>query len=179
MLLSAICVQCDLIHDVLIHEGPSGPEVAIFSPERGGFSTPNTPDNVKYYLDQAHRAESVGATSAAVTMYRSAVEMLLYEQGYTSGMLAAKIQALLDATSPPPWRDQIDPDYLEVMKQLGNAATHPNDGDVQRQNVLDRELLVHVRAVFEELLDLVYERPAIAAARKANLQAAAASFKTP
>src|SRR5664280_3689902 len=84
-LFAMTCVQCQLRHTVLVHSGPDGPEIAIFSPERGGFSTPNTPENVRYYLDQAHRAESVGAPSAAVAMYRSAVEMLLFEQGYEEG----------------------------------------------------------------------------------------------
>jgi len=99
-LFTATCVQCQLRHDVVVHQGPDGPEIAIFSPERGGFSTPNTPDGVKYYLDQAHRAETVGAASAAVTMYRSALEMLLYEQSYTKGMLNKKIEDLMADSSP-------------------------------------------------------------------------------
>lgn len=172
----ATCIQCELRHDVVVHTGPDGPEIAIFSPERGGFSTPNTPDGVKHYLDQAHRAESVGATSAAVTMYRSAFEMLLFQQSYVSGMLHKKIEDLLADANAPAWREQIDPDYLKVMKALGNAATHPNDGDIEKQKTLDRSLLIQVRAVFEELLDLVYERPVKEAERKARLTAAAESF---
>jgi hypothetical protein len=92
-------------------------------------------------------------------------------------MLNQKIADLEAATSPPRWRDQIDTEYFEVMKALGNAAIHPNDGDVERQSVLDRELLLQVRALFEELLDVIYERPAKEAARKAALKAAADSFK--
>ncbi len=176
-LFSATCVQCKLVHDILVHKGPDGPEIAIFSPERGGFSTPHTPDRVRYYLDQAHRAESVGAASAAVSMYRSAAEMLLYEQGYDRGMLNEKITALLADETPPPWRAQIDADYFDIVKALGNAAIHPNDGDTSKQQVLDRSLLLDVRLVWEELLDVVYERPAAAAARKASLQAAANSFR--
>jgi hypothetical protein len=178
-LFGVMCVQCNLGHDVLVHQGPDGPELAIFSPERGGFSTPHCPENVRYYLDQAHRAESVGATSGAVAMYRSALEMLLYEQGYTDGMLNKKIESLMSSTAAPAWRDQIDPDYLGVMKELGNAAIHPNDGDIEKQTALDRSLLLQIRMVFEELLDRVYERPAKDAERKANLTAVAASFSTP
>jgi hypothetical protein len=176
-LFAVSCTQCQLRHDVLVHLGPDGPEIAVFSAERGGFSTPNTPPSVKYYLDQAHRSESVGATSAAVTMYRSALEMLLYDQGYTNGMLDQKIKDLSADTKAPAWRDRIDSEYLDVMKKLGNKAVHPNDGDVEKQKVLDRSLLQQLRTVFEELLDQVYERPAIEAARKAKLSAAAESFK--
>jgi hypothetical protein len=146
--------------------GPDGSELAIFSPARGGFSTPHTPESVKYYLDQAHRAESVGATSAAVAMYRSAAEMLLHHEGYTSGMLAKKIADLQADAAPPRWRGQIDADYLEILKTLGNAAIHPNDGDITRQQHLDRELLHNVRLVWEELLQTIYEQPAAAAARR-------------
>ena len=94
-LFSMVCLQCGTQHTALVHLGPDGYELAIFSAERGGFSTPSTPSNVSYYLDQAHRAESVGATSAAAGMYRSALEMLLYEQGYKNGMLGQKIKDLL------------------------------------------------------------------------------------
>jgi hypothetical protein len=58
------------------------------------------------------------------------------------------------------------------LKKLGNAATHPNDGDVEKQEGLDRELVIQVRAAFEELLDTIYERPAKAAARQQQLSEA-------
>lgn len=178
-LFTMMCAQCKSLHTALVHEGPDGYELAIFSAERGGFSTPHTPDSVSYYLDQAHRAESVGATSAAAGMYRSALEMLLYVQGYTKGMLKTKIDDLLADTNPPKWRDQIHPDYLDALKDIGNGAMHPNDGDVKRQRVLDGALLGLLRGVFEEILDAAYERPAVEAARRAKLASAAKSFTTP
>ena len=173
------CVQCGLQHSAMVHRGPYGVELAIFSPERGGLSTPNTPPAVGYYLDQAHRAEAAGAASAAAGMYRSALEMLLFEQGYAKGMLAAKIKALLDDDNPPTWRDVVDPDYLEALKDIGNGAMHPNDGDIDRQLELDRDLLTLLRSVFEELLIAIYERPAAERLRRAKLAEAAESFRVP
>jgi len=161
------CVQCGLDHVALVHQGPLGPELAIFSKERGGLTTPNTPANVAYYLDQAHRAEQVGALSAAAGMYRSALEMLLYEQGYETGMLNTKIGAFLADENAPIWRDRIDTDYLNALKLIGNGSMHPNDGD----------LLITLRAVFEEVLQVVYERPEAERARKAKLQVATEAFK--
>jgi hypothetical protein len=178
-LFEMTCVQCHTSYSALVHEGPEGWEVAIFSKERGGLSTPNSPVEVAYYLDQAHRAESVGALSAAAAMYRSALEMLLHKEGYEKGMLNTKITDLLADKSPPASRDQIDSDYLDALKQIGNAAIHPNDGDISKQAALDRELLIALRAVFTELLDTIYERPAIEAARKAQLSGAIQSFKNP
>ena len=177
-LFEMTCVQCQTAYLALVHEGPDGWEVAFFSKERGGLSTPNTPSAVSFYLDQAHRSESVGALSAAAAMYRSALEMLLHQEGFTTGMLQKKIADLLASTSPPGWRDQIDSDYLDALKQIGNAAIHPNDGDITRQAALDHDLFIALRAVFTELLDTIYERPAIEAARKAQLSRAIQSFKS-
>lgn len=175
-LFGLACMQCKTEAAVLVYAGPDGPDLAILSSERGGLSTPNTPRGVSYYLDQAYRAESISATSAATAMYRSAVEMLLFEQGYQNGMLNKKIDSLLADPNPPAWREQVDSEYLDVLKQLGNAAIHPNDGDVTKQSVLDRQLLAEIRVVFEELLDIVYERPAREAARKAKLRSASDAF---
>jgi hypothetical protein len=175
-LFTMTCLQCGLDHVALVHDGPDGRELAIFSTARGGLSTPNAPDNVKYYLDQAHRAESVGAVSAAAGMYRSALEMLLYERGFEKGMLDAKIKDLLSAAPPPDWLVRVDSDYLELLKKIANGAMHPNDGDIAHQKVIDRDLLTELRAVFEELLDVIYEEPARKATRKAKLTNASQAF---
>ena len=176
-LFSLMCVQCHADAVAVVYMGPSGPELAILESTSGGVATPNTPPGVAYYLDQAHRAEGRAANSAATAMYRSATEMLLFQQGYENGMLNAKIDALLGDGDPPVWRDRIDPDYLRVLRDLGNAAIHPNDGDIVRQAVLDRKLLLEVRVVFQELLDVIYEEPAQRAARKALLESAAEEFR--
>jgi len=61
---------------------------------RGGVSMPATPDGVAYYLTQASLSQSVGALSAAVGMYRAAVEQILLDQGYTRPMLGPKLADL-------------------------------------------------------------------------------------
>jgi Domain of unknown function (DUF4145) len=175
-LFEMTCVQCLLTHTAVVHKGADGFEMAVFCADRGGFTTPHTPPEVAYYLDQAHRAESVGALSAAAGMYRSALEMLLQEQGYDARMLGPKIKQLTEDPDPPTWLAQIDSAYLGALNKIGNGAMHANDGDIEKQKVLDRELLRLLRAVFEELLDRVYERPAAEAARKARLLATGDSF---
>jgi hypothetical protein len=89
----------------------------------GGLSTPNTPPPVAYYLDQAHRARSVGALSAAAAMYRAALDQILFEQGFTEGTLGPKIGALEKAN--PRWLANLDPAYLTVIKQIGDGAITP------------------------------------------------------
>lgn len=166
-----ICLQCHHETTVIVHKGPAGWELVALPQEYGGLSTPHTPEGVAYYLDQAQRSQSVGARSAAVVMYRSALEHLLHEQGYKTGMLGVRIKALMDDQSPPKWRDELDPDYLTVINALGNAAIHANDGDVAQQAAFETQLLIAVRELFVELLTRIYERPQQDQARMAGLKA--------
>lgn len=54
---------------------------------------------------------------------------------------------------------------------------HPNDGDVERQQLLDRALLLRVRELFEELMDEVYELPHRRKERLEAMEAARGAFK--
>jgi hypothetical protein len=96
---------------VLVHEGPNGIEIVAIPSAYGGVSTPNTPAAVAYYLDQAERSQAVGALSAAVAMYRAALEQLLFDQGYRDGMLAQKITKLIADEKPPRWFEDLDPAF--------------------------------------------------------------------
>jgi hypothetical protein len=155
-----ICVECDAEFAAVVYRGPNGPDLAVHSSVHGGVTTPHTPPGVAYYLDQARRAELGGANSAALAMYRGALEHLLFEQGYTDGMCGKKIAELeKDITSggARKWAVELKTDVLKVIKELGDGAIHPNDGDVQRQRTLDNELLAKVRSLFKLLLYKVYE----------------------
>ena len=174
------CLQCSSRFTAVLYvvDGPST-ELAVFPARHGGITTPHTPDGVAYYLGQAHRAQTVGANSSAVAMYRAALEHLLYEQGYTSGMCGAKLNALkadIAAGKAPKWATELDPAFLMVLNQLGNGAIHPNDGDVGVQAELDSDLLALLGATFEEVLNEVYERSHVAQSRLNSLQQKVAVF---
>lgn len=156
-LFMAQCVQCRRTITILVASGPDGAGIVALPSTYGGLSTPSTPTPVAFYLDQAQRCQAVAAFSGAVAMYRAALEQLLYEQGYTDGMLKKKIDDLIADEKPPRWRDQLDLAFLEAMKDLGNAAIHPNDGDISKQAAFHAGLLYEVRALFEELLEEAYE----------------------
>jgi len=164
----------------LVYQGPAGPDLVVLPSQPGGLRTEHTPESVAFYLDQAQRAEAVGARSAAVAMYRGALEHLLFEQGYQQGMLGKKLQQLEDtiqAGTAPRWARELDTDFLAVLKDLGNAAIHPNDGDVAKQATLDRELLAQLKETFVYLLILVYEAPRKRDASLAALKTKAAALK--
>ncbi|MCY1081443.1 DUF4145 domain-containing protein [Archangium lansingense] len=174
------CVQCKADSIAVIYEGPTGPTLAILRSTRGGMTSRHTPPAVSYYLDQAARAQNVGAFSAAVVMYRSALEQLLVQQGYSDGTCGTKIGKLLSdqkAGKAPKWVDQLHEDDLHVLNRLGNGAVHANGGDISKQEVLDAELYAAVTLTFEAVLDAAYERPKREAERRAKLAAAAAKMR--
>lgn len=174
------CAQCAGSTTAVLYPGPGGPALVLLHDSRGG-ATPNTPAGVAYYLDQAKRSETMGARSAAVAMYRAALEHLLYQHGFTTGMLAQKIKDLegtRGTVKAPPWLNDLDGAFLTVIKDLGNASIHPNGGDVSVQAALSEKLLALLGATFAALLDLVYERAAKQRALLAEMQAAKASLSS-
>lgn len=160
-LFHLICVQCSSRFSALVYAGPQGPALAILPDHYGGLSTPHTPPEVGYYLDQAHRARMVGANTAAVTMFRAALEFMLYKAGFERRMLGPKIEQLevaLADGSAPKWALDLDTRFLKVIKKLGDGGIHPNDGDITKQSAFDTALLIALDATFSELLYSVYEQ---------------------
>lgn len=181
-LLDYTCVQCVTRYTVLIYQGPTGPALAVLPTVLGGLTTPNTPERVAYYLDQAHKSHCVGANSAAVAMFRAALDHLLFEQGYKKGMTGEKVTALekgIAAGTAPKWARELDPAFLGVLTKLGAGSIHPNDGDVKKQEVFDNALIAAIKATFAELLDTVYEADERKAARLSALKEAAEALKKP
>jgi hypothetical protein len=155
----ATCRECRSGITVLVANGPEGPELIAIPRARGGLSTPNTPEPVSYYLDQAQRAQNVGAFSAAAAMYRSALDVFLYLHGFEQGTLGRKIEALEAADEQPQWFGRLDKTYLDVLNQIGTGAVHARGGDTERQKALDGDACLLLRELFVELLDLAYEDP--------------------
>ncbi|QSQ24327.1 DUF4145 domain-containing protein [Pyxidicoccus parkwayensis] len=178
------CGECDTGFTAVVYNGASGESLAVFPDVAGGIATPKTPESVGYYLDQAARAQSVDAMSAAATMYRAALEHLLEEQGISGGMLGPRLEALLrkreaNDKSIPEWVYRINPEYLTVIKDLGNGAVHTNKGDVSLQGHINSSIVVLIQTAFESLLEHVYEAPARETEHLTKLRAAAAAVTPP
>jgi hypothetical protein len=156
------CVQCETGFTAVIYRGPDAPTLLVLPSGRGGITTPHTPSVVAYYLDQAHRAKIMGGYTAAVAIFRAALESLLHEQGYTARMLGpklAELEAAIAAKTAPQWALELDTAFLKVIKDLGNASIHTSDGDIAKQAALDADLVSRVNQTFQMLLYLVYEIP--------------------
>lgn len=176
------CLQCEATFTSVIYPGVSGPALAILPGILGGMGTPNTPTSVRYYLDQAHKSQAMSAHSAAMAMFRAALDQLMFEQGYTEKgkMLGSKIRQLEEEIASgkgPEWARDLDPSFLRVLNNLGSGSIHPNDGDITKQDAIDAELLGDVQTTFAELLHLVYERKAERNARLTKLRERAELLK--
>lgn len=155
------CLECDTKFAAVIHNGPDQePALTVIPGTESGAGTLHTPKAVGFYLDQAHRCQIVGANSAAAAMFRAALEQLLFHEEYTVRGLGAKIDKLeadVAGGSGPGWMSVVSADVLRAMKNIGNSAIHPNDGDVEKQERLDAEALRNAKAVFAFLCDVIYE----------------------
>jgi hypothetical protein len=166
----------------LVYRAAHGPALALFANTTAGLSTPRTPPGAAYYLDQAYKAESVGALSAAATMFRAAVEHILYEQGFTRRMLGPKVEDLwkaIERHSAPEWARGLDPDELRVLKDLADFSVHPNEGDISKQAAFDPTLLAQVKGTVLDLLDVIYEARARRAERREFLRGVRDDLKKP
>lgn len=167
------CVQCKTIKYYLAYFGKAEECLSVISTTNSGFSTEHTPECVKFYLDQAYRSQCNGANSAAMVMYRAALEWILYEQGFHDGMLDKKINDLATALATekaPKWANDLDPEFLKAIKKIGNGAIHTNSGDISKQASLDNDAVKVMSCVFAEILNLIYERPALQKKQLEQLQ---------
>ena len=156
------CLQCKSKAYLVVYKNENKFKSAILYEKAGGCSSKNAPNGVKYYLNQAYQSRIIGAASASMSMYRAAMEFLLFDQGYINGMLGKKIERLerdiFEGTAPK-WAMEIDMDYVKIIKEIGNSSIHPNDGDIEKQKEIDEKLLNIVDIIFSELLDKIYEQP--------------------
>lgn len=158
----AKCRQCSSITIIVIYKKDDEYMMVKLAQNKGGCISKNSPETVKYYLDQAYLAKEIGANSASMAMYRAALEQVLFEQGYTNGMLGQKLIKLDEdilKDNAPKWTKEFDIDFLRYIKEIGNGAIHSNEGNIERQKDIDNDLIKVVDIVLEELLDKIYEQP--------------------
>lgn len=95
-------------------------------------------------------------------------------------MLGPKIIALearIANGTAPKWAIDLEPEYLKVIKELGNAAVHADDADVAKHAALDNQLVTSIEEAIGGLLFMIYEVAAIRDANLARMKAAASTMK--
>lgn len=159
----ANCLQCGHITSILTSKAAVGEKSAVLGFVDGGISTPATPDKVKYFLDQATKAGSAGAYSAALTMIASALETVLSDAGYKMPMLGAKIGALLkdlESRTLPEKLNRAPPDFLKIVNDVGKDGRHSDRVEIADLKKHDKILYDKAVMIMVSILDEVYERDA-------------------
>lgn len=169
---SATCLQCETRVPLVVDAGPPV-SVVVLGGSTPGLATANTPPGVAFYLEQAYRARTRGAFTAAVAMYRVALEHLLQAQGFEGRTLHDRVEAAVAAK--PVWIDHLDDQLMHALRELGNRALHANGGDVSQVESLDRELVREIENLFADVLNEIYEVPARREARREQFRQARAS----
>jgi hypothetical protein len=171
------CVNCPNTFYVLVYKNETGPKLLNFSVRGGGVATPNTPPLVRYYLEQAYKAQSATAYSAALTMYRAALEQLLEDKGFNGG-LASKLnefESKVVARTAPSWAMRQDAEILTVFKEISKSHAHPNE--LKRLQAIDSQFMSKVQQTFASLLRDAYELEPRKEAANAKIAAALAKAK--
>jgi len=146
-----------------MYDGPNGDSLCLLPSTYGGLATQHSPESVRFYCDQASRAASVGAYTAALAMLRPAADVVLEIQGYTKKWLGDKLADLekdIASGSAQSWTNQYDHEFLVVLKKLANDALHTKDADVSvlAENQ-DEGLYRSCEISIAQLLEIIYERP--------------------
>lgn len=133
---------------------------AVWLPQHAdGKDFPDVPEQVALAADEAHRCLSINAHRAAVLMARSVVEAACKERGITQGKLDQKINALRDQQDIRPGTA----DMAHEIRYFGNEMAH---GDFVAE--VDREEAKDTLELMDQILNEVYQGPALVARTRAN-----------
>lgn len=168
------CVTCNTSAISIVYGTPERPVLLVLFSQSGSIATDRTPETVRYFLEQAYLCNSMKAYSATLAMYRTALDALLFNQGFTDGMVGQKLRLLeekIESGTAPSWAAGIEKEYLAVIKNLGNSSLHISTEDITREREISDAAIHEVELAFNELLDRVYEHEARQRERLEKLKA--------
>lgn len=161
--IMARCCHCENYSNVLIYKENSKPSISVIHEKYDISSSNDIPYNITYYINEALKCKNVNAYSASVAMYRTALDNLLYDNGYTQNKLASKISQLEEdkaSGKDDSWLYFINEESLDTLRQLGNYSVHPNNGNINIQEAFYDEKFIHsINKMFKIILDCIYIKP--------------------
>lgn len=166
------CRRCNSDFIAYIFMPNKKPILAITSLAYGGVSTKHSPDSIRTYLDEAYRCQSVGAHIASIMLYRSVLDIILRENGFTGSVLGRKIEDMVNKmkdNTAPEWTKDIDIEEFQKLNEVASATVHASEkltADLDENSSAYAAILKHV---IVNIIQIVYEKPGILAARKIEL----------
>ncbi len=145
---------------------------------RGPIST-FVPNNIaKDYVEACNVLPISPKASAALS--RRCLQNILNDFGYTAKDLAKQIDAILNETDARKSLPLSLYQTVDAIRNFGNFSAHPIDEKTTLQVIeIDPEEAEWCLEILEEMFEHFYERPAMAAAKKAALDAKLAAAGKP
>ncbi|WP_210245791.1 MULTISPECIES: DUF4145 domain-containing protein [Alphaproteobacteria] len=117
---------------------------------------------------------------ASAALSRRCLQNILNSLGYIAKDLAKQIDALLNETDPRKALPLGLHQTVDAVRNFGNFSAHPIDEKTTLQIIdVDPEEAEWCLEILEEMFEHFYERPAVAAAKKAALDAKLAAAGKP
>ena len=174
-IFSHICRQCGSETFVIRHNIDGKETLSFVYSTKLGYSSSYVVDSVNYYMGQAFISKTAGAYSSSMAMYRAALECILFDQGFKNGNLFNKIKEF--EKNRPDWSNELDNEFMDIIRELGNDSVHPNEGDIDIQKKFDEDSLGDVELTLIQLIEKAYVQPAMQKERLNHLRAKVTSVR--
>ncbi|MGR6430613.1 DUF4145 domain-containing protein [Rhizobium sp. PAMB 3174] len=120
------------------------------------------------------------SAKASAALARRCLQNVLNAQGYKAKDLAKQIDAILGEADPRKVLPLGLHETVDAIRNFGNFSAHPIDEKTTLQIIdVEPEEAKWCLEILEELFEHFYERPAVAAAKKAALNAKLAAAGKP
>ena len=150
------CRQCGS-ENIIIHHSVNGSEIISTVRSIQSSVIEGVPDVVSFYFNQAQKSMDSQIYCASMAMFRSCLESILIDQKINGDDLFSKINNL-DPTVHP-WVRDLDVDYMDVIRLLGNFSVHPKDNDIEKIRQIDSDTVYIVKNTILQLIQKIYLEP--------------------
>lgn len=135
-------------------------------------------DIARDYTEAVEVIASSAKASAALS--RRCLQNILSRAGYTSRDLVKQVKDFIEETDPRKAPPSALIETVDAVRNFGNFSAHPIDDKTTLQVVdVDPEEAEWCLDILEEMFDHFFEKPAIAAEKKAKLNAKLAAAGRP
>ncbi|MBE0531647.1 MAG: DUF4145 domain-containing protein [Rhodospirillales bacterium] len=167
------CPACRKVTIELWNQGTQKSHRAypLGAPGRQPVDLNNIPHDIVQDYEEACAVLAVSAKASAA-LARRCLQAILQQHGYSHKNLIDQIKAVLTEKDPKKSLPQSLQDTMDAIRNFGNFSAHPmTDGDTLQVIDVEPEEAEWCLEILEELFDHYYDKPAIAATKKAALDA--------
>lgn len=176
--MTARCTDCRKLTIFIESSNTEARMVEPIASSRGPISKFVPGDTAQDYIEACNVLPISPKASAALS--RRCLQNILNDFGYKAKDLAKQIDALLNETDARRALPMGLHDTVDAVRNFGNFSAHPIDEKTTLQVIdVEPEEAEWCLEILEEMFEHFYERPAVAAGKKAALDAKLAAAGNP